>query len=120
MSNLSLKFVQRRLISVPNLNAPVPMIRKSFREFSSADLPIPPPSPQAMGTAKDQHVTLSHPQLGPIKGLVPISGVHQFRSLPYATIPHRFADPLLMESFGTEGTFDATEFGPVASQPEDG
>ena len=72
-----------------------------------------------MGTAKNENVTLSHPQLGTIKGLVPIPGVHQFRSLPYATIPHRFADPVPVESLGTEGTFDATEFGPVAPQPED-
>ena len=72
-----------------------------------------------MGTAKDQHVELSHPRLGPIKGVVSIVGVHQFRSLPYATIPHRFADPIVAESLGTEGTFDATEFGPVAPQPED-
>ena len=72
-----------------------------------------------MGTAEEKHVTLSHPQLGPIKGLVPIRRVHQFRSLPYATIPHRFGDPVLVTSFGTEGTFDATEFGAVAPQPED-
>jgi len=72
-----------------------------------------------MGTTKGKHIALSHHQLGPIKGLVPVPGVHQFRSLPYATIPHRFADPVLVKSFGTDGTFDATEFGPVAPQPED-
>jgi carboxylesterase type B len=73
-----------------------------------------------MGTVKDQHIHLSHPQLGPIKGLIPLTGVHQFRSLPYATIPHRFADPILAKSLSaTEVTFDATEFGPVAPQPDD-
>jgi carboxylesterase type B len=72
-----------------------------------------------METVKEQHVTLSHPQLGSIKGLVPISGVHQFRSVPYATIPHRFADPVVVESLGVEGSFDATKFGPVAPQPDD-
>jgi carboxylesterase type B len=72
-----------------------------------------------MGTVKGQHITFSHPQLGSIKGLVPISGVHQFRSVPYATIPHRFADPVVVESLGVEGTFDATKFGPVAPQPDD-
>jgi carboxylesterase type B len=62
---------------------------------------------------------LSHPQLGSIKGIVPIDGVHQFRSLPYATIPHRFADPVVVESLGVEGTYDATKFGPVAPSPPD-
>jgi carboxylesterase type B len=71
-----------------------------------------------MGTTKGKHVHLSHPQLGSIKGLVPVEGVHQFRSLPYATIPHRFYDPLLVKSLGERGTFDATEFGPVAPQPD--
>jgi carboxylesterase type B len=72
-----------------------------------------------MGTNKGQQVRIHHPQLGSIKGIVPIAGVHQFRSLPYASIPHRFGDPVLVESLGTEGEFDATEFGPVAPQPDD-
>lgn len=71
-----------------------------------------------MGTAKGHYVRVSHPQLGSIKGIVPIEGAHQFRSLPYATISHRFGDPELVKSFGAEGTFDATEFGPVAPQPD--
>ena len=74
-----------------------------------------------MGTAKRKHVALLHPQLGKIKGIVPIEGVHQFRSVPYATIPHRFADPVVMESLGTDGAvFDATVFGPIAPQPDTG
>lgn len=64
-------------------------------------------------------VTLSHPQLGSIKGLVPVIGVHQFRSLPYAIIPHRFGDPIIAGSLGADGVFDATKFGPVAPQPDD-
>lgn len=71
-----------------------------------------------MRTAKGNTVKFVHPQLGTIKGLVSIEGVHQFRSVPYATIPHRFADPVLADSFGTEGEFDATEFGAIAPQPD--
>jgi carboxylesterase type B len=74
-----------------------------------------------MGTSKGHHVKLSHPQLGTIKGLVSLSGVHQFRSIPYASIPRRFADPVLVDSLGTkEGEiYDATEFGAIAPQPDD-
>jgi carboxylesterase type B len=72
-----------------------------------------------MGKATGEHIRISHPQLGIIKGIVPLQGVHQFRSLPYATIPHRFADPVLAESLGSEGKFDATKFGPIAPQPDD-
>jgi carboxylesterase type B len=72
-----------------------------------------------MGTATREHVHLSHPELGSIKGLVPIAGVHQFRSLPYASIAHRFADPVVAESLGANKTYDATEFGPIAPQPDD-
>lgn len=72
-----------------------------------------------MGTSKDHHIKLSHPQLGQIKGLVPIAGVHQFRSIPYASILHRFADPVLVTSLGDKDeVYDATEFGPIAPQPE--
>jgi len=72
-----------------------------------------------MGKATGEHIRLSHPQLGNIKGVVPLRGVHQFRSLPYARIPYRFADPVLADSLGTNGTFDATKFGPIAPQPDD-
>ena len=72
-----------------------------------------------MVTTEGKHVEISHPQLGSVKGLVPIAGVYQFRSLPYASIPHRFADPVLVDSLGVEGTYDATEFGPIAPQPDD-
>lgn len=72
-----------------------------------------------MGTSEGNHVKFSHPQLGDIKGLVPVAGVHQFRSVPYASIPHRFADPVLVESLGDGETYDATEFGPIAPQPDD-
>ena len=73
-----------------------------------------------MGTSKGPSVNLSHPQLGTIKGLVPIAGVHQYRSIPYASIPHRFADPVLVDSLGdAEEIYDATEFGPIAPQPDD-
>jgi para-nitrobenzyl esterase len=72
-----------------------------------------------MGTSKGQVVKLVHPQLGEIRGLVPCDGVHQFRSLPYATIPHRFADPVLADSLGAESVFDATKFGTIAPQPDD-
>jgi carboxylesterase type B len=64
-------------------------------------------------------VHLSHPQLGTIKGIIPLNGVHQFRSLTYATIPHRFADPIVSPSLGQEGIYDATKFGPIAPQPDD-
>jgi carboxylesterase type B len=72
-----------------------------------------------MGTSVGEHVTFTHPQLGKMKGLVPIAGVHQFPSLPYATIPHRFTDPIVVESLGVEGIYGATDFGPVAPQPDD-
>jgi hypothetical protein len=72
-----------------------------------------------MGTSTGGYVHLSHPQLGSIKGLVQMAGVNQFRSLPYASIPNRFADPVVVNSLGAKGTFDATEFGPIAPQPDD-
>ena len=72
-----------------------------------------------MGAAEGGTFRLSHPQLGSIKGIVPVQGVYQFRSLPYASIPHRFTDPVAVDSLGDEGTYDATKFGPVAPQPAD-
>jgi carboxylesterase type B len=80
-----------------------------------------------MGTSTGHSVKISHPQLGSIKGLVPIPGVHQFRSIPYASIPHRFADPVLVKSLSDHHhndddggeIYDATEFGPIAPQPDD-
>ena len=71
-----------------------------------------------MTSSKIHEVKISHPQLGAIKGIVPIDGVHQFRSVPYATIPHRFADPVVVESLGADGVYDATKFGPIAPQPD--
>jgi carboxylesterase type B len=70
-----------------------------------------------MGTMEGSHITLSHPQLGAIKGVVSLKGIHQFRSVPYATVPHRFGDPVVVESLGAEGVFDATKFGPISPQP---
>jgi len=72
-----------------------------------------------MGTSKGHTVKLAHPQLGDITGVVAIEGVHQFRSLPYATIPHRFADPVVNDLLASDGVFDATKFGPIAPQPDD-
>jgi carboxylesterase type B len=72
-----------------------------------------------MGTSQDGTILFPHPQLGLLKGLVPLSGVHQFRSLPYARIPHRFSDPEVLTSLPSREVFDATKFGPVAPQPAD-
>lgn len=93
-----------------------PADKNSRNDKITAD---PHPYLGAMGTTKGHHIHLSHPQLGSIKGLVPIEGVHQFRSLPYATIPYRLHDPILVNSLGIERTFDATEFGSIAPQSDD-
>ena len=48
--------------------------------------------------SEGSYVTLSHSQLGHIKSVVAVKGVHQFSSLLYSTIPHHLGDPIMVES----------------------
>lgn len=64
--------------------------------------------------------SLSHPKLGDLKGSRVGSGLVQFRSLPYARIPRRFAPSVLLDSLSTaKSYYDATEYGPCSIQALD-
>ena len=44
-----------------------------------------------------QIYTFQHPELGSITGVITPSNVVQFRAVPYATIPARFARSVLLD-----------------------
>lgn len=65
---------------------------------------------------------LHHPLLGPIKGLNVTPLLTQFRALPYAHVPRRFARSVLADRLPNTSTsasipFDATREGPSSIQP---
>lgn len=67
---------------------------------------------------------ISHPQLGGIHGRRITDDLIQFRSLPYARIPRRFArstlvDHLPKEDTGPDCCYDAVNYGPCSVQPLD-
>ncbi|KAM3416272.1 hypothetical protein BST61_g7878 [Cercospora zeina] len=58
-----------------------------------------------------------HPKLGPILGQRVEGGLVQFRSIPYATIPRRFArSSLLRDLQGDAEYYDASQWGPSSIQ----
>lgn len=64
---------------------------------------------------------LCHPQLGNIKGCQVTHHLIQFRSLPYAQVPRRFARSILLECLSQhpgnpEACYDAAEYGPCSIQ----
>ncbi|KAF5002060.1 hypothetical protein FDECE_10739 [Fusarium decemcellulare] len=57
---------------------------------------------------------LDHPILGKIKGLALEDGeIIQFRGIPFASIPERWQDPVLLAGQLADETFDGTCFGPT-------
>lgn len=58
---------------------------------------------------KIEKVTVSHPSLGRLSGRRIRSSVLQFRSVPFATIPGRFRQSVLVKNLGDERDF--TEYG---------
>jgi carboxylesterase type B len=67
-----------------------------------------------------QKVTVSHESLGTITGRRVRSNVLQFRSIPFATIPGRFRQSVLVTDLGSERDF--TEYGyacPARKQSND-
>ena len=62
---------------------------------------------------------LNHPKLGRVKGAIVHQNLVQFRSLPYASIPKRFARSELLHQLPGQETevYDATRVGPSAIQP---
>ena len=74
-------------------------------------------------TAVSQPI-LDHPTLGPIQGVALPSSLVQFRNIPYATIPHRFARSTLLttrltpsSSPASHSPYDATKPGSISIQP---
>lgn len=64
----------------------------------------------------------SHPILGVIAGKQISPGLVQFRSIPYATIPQRFARGQLLKALPSEkgsDCYDASEYGPCSIQQSD-
>jgi carboxylesterase type B len=62
-----------------------------------------------MADERVQKVTVSHPSLGSLLGRRIRSSVLQFRSVPFATIPGRFRQSVLVKDLGDERDF--TEYG---------
>lgn len=68
--------------------------------------------------------TYEHPRLGSITGCRVTPDLVQFRSLPYAQIPRRFARSLILNHLPRStrqeaGFYDAREYGPCSVQPRD-
>lgn len=69
----------------------------------------------------DQFPIFKHPTLGGIKGCEVLEGVHQYRGLPYAKIPRRWENSVVLSALGesrsVEEVYDATKWGPMSPQP---
>ncbi|KAK9328849.1 Alpha/Beta hydrolase protein [Lipomyces starkeyi] len=65
-----------------------------------------------------QKILYGHPLLGDMTGILNRDGkVTQFRAVPFAHVPARFRQAVLLEN--TNGKRDFTEYGPVCPQPCD-
>lgn len=70
----------------------------------------------------ERYSVLRHQSIGPIRGVNKLEGVTQFFGVQYATLAERFARAELLKSYPpehtrvTDGIFDATSIGYVASQ----
>lgn len=67
---------------------------------------------------------IRHPRLGKINGCQVTQDLIQFRSLPYAQVPRRFARSVPLEHLPQDNAdetscYDATEYGPCSVQPRD-
>jgi len=65
---------------------------------------------------------LLHPQLGELNGCRVSGDLIQYRSLPYAQIPRRFARSILLDHLprnAENALYDATEYGPCSIQSLD-
>ncbi len=63
-----------------------------------------------------------HPQLGKLNGYRVNGDLVQFRSLPYAQVPGRFARSILLDHLprnSEDGFYDATKYGGCSIQPLD-
>lgn len=64
-----------------------------------------------------------HPYLGSMEGCRVTPDLVQFRSLPYARVPRRFARSVLLDRLpqvaGRASCYDATGYGPCSVQPRD-
>lgn len=65
---------------------------------------------------------LLHPQLGELKGSRVSEDLIQFRSLPYAQVPRRFARSILLDHLprnAEDASYNATNYGPCSVQSLD-
>lgn len=63
-----------------------------------------------------------HPQLGELEGCRVSEDLNQFRSLPYALVPRRFARSILLDHLprnAEDAFYNATEYGPCSVQSLD-
>lgn len=63
---------------------------------------------------------LLHPQLGELIGIRVSEDLIQFRSLPYAQVPRRFARSILLDHLprnAKDAFYNATKYGPCSVQP---
>lgn len=68
----------------------------------------------------EHHHILSHSRLGSIRGVVVSEGVVQYRNIPFAVEPERWAHSQVLNKLPTtaDGIYEATAHGPMPPQPE--